>query len=734
MRNTLRCRWLLVSLLLGATLGCHGSAGTSKPERARKDDADNTWEQIFGVLRARNEASNFPAVIELLNNYVKANPSQVENLRVSGEERGLLKDRWKLDEGEMGEVEGTLYTPLDAAHLEFCFLLRDAARLMQNQVPGAKRPDLARWSFDWVSRQVRFQDEKRDPLPPEFVLRRGQGTALERALVFLALLQQHDIVGCLVGCRDDKNELFLWAAGALVEEKGKRDILLFDPRLGIAIPGPDGVLTLSEIRAQPKLLPVVPSDGAPAYRATPEQAARAEVFVAPPLSALSLRMRHVERQLAEGDPVRLAYDPAKLLARFEAEKAGVWGAGAADAPAQLLRQFLPPDEGGVDKSGRAAWFRIKTVPWFSIRQGFPDLPNIDAQVPVAGHVQKLYEVYDSRPRTLLLRGKLEEATRLLVRIHDEYQAERETHRHNEPVRQKMRQEWASQVRKAYIAQANAKAAGQQGEMKAAQEKIAELFYDPYLEVIKEGKDDIGQMEQDPGNPNQKRQKLKRGLLTAIIFDSTMGSLGADTAYLRALVRQGRAEPLQEQLEHTRSGEARTRAVSAWKNTYKGWDDYLTGYSFTPPEAFKRVAQITRLDPGNDLFLESAVSLLEDLFQDLAMDGQACLLRARALEKAGDVPTAREALTKLPKDLTALEILLDDTLEKGGIFQQLRGRLNQRLGPLEQRPDVKGEPPAYLTRLRHLSRDLAALEQGAWRETVHGLRAAAIARQGQLPAK
>jgi hypothetical protein len=720
-------------------LGCRGSTGTGKTETAQKEDGDDPFGLALKILKGRNETPNYREALNLINTHVqrqaKTNPKLEATLRPFTEERALLKDRWKLNEGELAEAEGNSYTTLDAAHLEFSLLVRAAARVVRQQIPRAKRHELARWDFDWAARQVRLQEEKREPLPPEFVLRRGQGTALERALVFLALLHQHDIDGCLVGCRDDKNGLFLWAAGALLEEKGKRDILLFDPRLGVPIPGPNGVATLDEVRAQPKLLPAVQSDGAPAYGATPEQAAKAEVFVAPALSALSPRMRYLEGLLADDDPVRLAYDPAKLLARFGADKAGVWGAGAADAPVGLLRQFLPPDEGGVDKTGRAVWFRRKAMPWLSIRQNFPELPNFKAEAPVADIVTKLYQTYDAGPRTLLLRGKFDEATRRLVRIHDEYQAEREAHRDLEQVRT-MRREWAQHVRKVYLALVNAEAAGQEAEIRAANTKIGELFFDPYLEAVKGGEDEIGRMEQDVGNPNQKRERPKRGLLTVIVMQSTMGSLGADTAYLRALVRQGRAELWQDALEHAPTGEARSRAVSAWKNTYKGWDDFLTEYPFTPAEAAGRIVQIARLDPGNELFLGTAVSLLEDVFQDLAMEGQARLLRARALEKAGDVAAAREALVKLPDELAKLEAALE-TLDKSGVFQVVRGRLNQQLGPLEQQAaqaGPKAQPSPYLTNLRHLSRDLAALERGAWRDTVRGLRAAAVARLGQLPAK
>jgi hypothetical protein len=503
------------------------------------------------------------------------------------------------------------------------------------------------------------------------------------------------------------------------------------------------VATLDEVRA--KAFPVLQSDGTPAYKVTPEQAARAEVFVAPPLSALSPRMLFLEGLLADYDRARLAHDPAKLLARFGPEKAGVWDAGSAAAPARLLRDFLPPDEGGVDKAGRAAWLRSKAMPWLSIRQSFPEMPNPESEGQVSRVVTALYRTYDARPREQLLRGQLEEATRRLVRIHDEYQAERDAFRDVEQVR-KTRQDWAGRVQKAYLDLVNAKAAAQQAPqdaqvqagLRTAQKQVDALLDDSYLVSLALGEDEVGMMKEDD-NP-KKAKRSKRGLLTSVVMQSTMPTLGADTAYLQALARQERAEQKQAQLDRQRAGRAKPEAraereaVAAWKNTQKGWDAYLTDYPLTPPEAGGRLTYIVRLNRGTDLYPYTALSLLEDLFQDVSMAAQARLLRARALEKAGDVAAAREALAKLPAELTALERVLE-SLEKGG-FQEIRRIADQRLRqlePLVAQAGPKAEPPLPLTNLRNLSRDVSAMERGGWRDNVRWLRAAAAARLAQLPA-
>src|SRR5438132_607129 len=83
--------------------------------------------------------------------------------------------------------------------LEACFLLRDAARSLEVGLAGGKAArqtplDRAEAGFAWVVREVRLPPPGRQPIsaepaPPAPVLRRGQGSPLERALVFLALLE-----------------------------------------------------------------------------------------------------------------------------------------------------------------------------------------------------------------------------------------------------------------------------------------------------------------------------------------------------------------------------------------------------------------------------------------------------------------------------------------------------------------------------------------------------------------
>ena len=82
-----------------------------------------------------------------------------------------------------------------------------ATRRGRSTLPGLSPEQQADLAFAWVCRQVYLNPWLINPgdrilaaaLPPAYVLRRGSGSALERMYVFLALLQQMGLDGCLIG-------------------------------------------------------------------------------------------------------------------------------------------------------------------------------------------------------------------------------------------------------------------------------------------------------------------------------------------------------------------------------------------------------------------------------------------------------------------------------------------------------------------------------------------------------
>jgi hypothetical protein len=339
-------------LLLGGTTAVSTTptrpGGDNSPEAARK-----TLEKETDVTTCRTALTQF-------NSYNQQATNQ-HSRGLSKPSQEHLQQRFALDRdpGALREIEGDSYTLLDAHYLDQCFLMRDALRALEGDKRGAALTSLERATnaFAWVVREVRLQDGLFTMLPPQFALRRGWGTAYDRALIFLELLNQmgnDHFCGCLVGWPSSKpNEApELWACGVLLDNDPK--MYLFDPRLGLPLPGPDGqsVATLDQVRKDPALLAQLTVKSENPYDVTAKRAQEVEIYQYCSLSALAPRMRFLEEnQLAPSVRVHLAVDDLANEKKLSA------AAKLDDKPipvkvfpggATLLRQFLPKEEGGAD--------------------------------------------------------------------------------------------------------------------------------------------------------------------------------------------------------------------------------------------------------------------------------------------------------------------------------------------------------------------------------------------------
>lgn len=370
------------------------------------------------------------------------------------EQRSWLLDNLHLNKEELSEVESSHYTRLDNQYLFGCFLMRDAANALEVKgvrgqaggQPVREKPlDQAVRAFAWAMREVRLVPEEGEASPPSFVLRRGWGSALERALVFLAMLEQlgepdapqPELLGFLLevppplsppGTGGDKGGggKNLWACGVLVGD-GK-EVYLFDPHLGLPLPGPngEGVATLAQAREKSEILAQLNAGEKNRYPVTKEQAQTAQAELACPLSALTPRIRYLQdKLLAPVVRIRLASDAAKDVERIKAACA----AGAAK-PASvqvskdkctLLRRFLPVDEGGADTTSRQQRFQLALVPWNNLPGVFQDERRFPRRSALGMQVLAFFAAYfitptmeTGYPRDLLLRGRYTSAVEKLV--------------------------------------------------------------------------------------------------------------------------------------------------------------------------------------------------------------------------------------------------------------------------------------------------------------------------------
>jgi hypothetical protein len=359
------------------------------------------------------------------------------------EQKDWLRANLHLSAEELSEVESSHYTRLDNHHLFSCFLMRDAADALEVKGVRGKaggpavreKPlDQAVRAFAWVMREVRLRPDEGEAIPPSFVVRRGWGTALERALVFLALLEQlgdpgasqRELLGFLLRVPNAKGKMHLWACGVVVGDG--QDVYLFDPYLGLPLPGPkgEGVATLAQARQQSEILVQLNVNAKYRYPVTQEQAQAAQADLVCALSALSPRMRYLQdKLLAPAVRVRLANDAAKDAERIRAACSS--GAAkpvivrASKELCTVLRRFLPPDDGGTDGANREQFFLRDLVPWSALPAVFQDERLFPQESPLGLQVRYIFAnsfvaptMEPGQSRDLLLRGRYSSAEEKLV--------------------------------------------------------------------------------------------------------------------------------------------------------------------------------------------------------------------------------------------------------------------------------------------------------------------------------
>jgi hypothetical protein len=454
-------------------------------------------------------------------------------------------------------------------------------------------------------------------------------------MVFLDLLEQlsppggpggaaDDLLGCLVLCPGKDGKPRLWACGVLVGQGP--EVYLFDPRLGLPLPGPKGrgVATLAAIGKDPALLAQLSVDDKHPYDVTADQAKAAELRLYRPLSALAPRMRLLQDQLlGPALPVRLAADADKDLQRLRAAaRAQGLKEGAADVwkeGTKLLRGFLPPDEGGVDeprpfplaalngfttpndqavvRMQRRQLFTLLLVPWAEYPRQFRDPRVFHFDVGLGEQLHTRFAqpfivaaLAPGQPRDLLLRGRFAEATRKLVEEQEEYWPVVQRRRASAEGLDRRVQEWVLRALSAYAAQLRARDSHDAAGLAAANEQVAELW--------------------KAAEP-----------ITTLLQGAMAGPRSAELVYQLGLCKHEQAERLQARLALLGAAADKaeaTRAQGAWKDALRWWRAYAEDHPRGPAAA------------------------------------AACRLRGRAQLMLGDRAAAAATWSAAPDDMTELE--------------------------------------------------------------------------------
>jgi hypothetical protein len=569
---------LVAALLAAAAVTVPGGGCGKAPGPAENKSTDpvaeekkEPWKVAAGRLKRETDLAACKAA--LLGLRVDTGTGDQKLPALSDEALAALAAVVPLSDADRDEIRGGPFSDHDAAYLADCFYLRDAARsLALTGLPLDRRADLA---FAWVCRQVYIhpwlrrlgpQSFASTALPPTAVLRRGFGSGLERMYVFLALLQQLELDGCLVGppapgpstvtslnTPVDTREALValtasaprgpfWAVGVRIGA----DVRLYDPWRGVPFP-----VTLNQLRSNPDAAKTWFEDKANASGATLEDAKKATVFLAVPVNSLSARMAAFESHLKGDLGAKVALDPKAVRAAFPDPKPAVWNPPQdAFAYGRTSRSYLPAELGGTDtRPGRERLFeqsRFDQLPpeVFKTPEALLDSPSAAERLRItAATGLGTFFVDPPNPRERIQRGQYQEAARDLVAKQEFFANGLERLRVNKDADQQIA-DWVTEAKRLY------------GEVNRAN-----FNKDTEAEAVA-------------------RQEVENHWKTAgaqFLIDRASADVGqAEASFLLALCKHEQAERLQTRLDRATGTEAerlKPDVAEAWKTALSLWRTY-----------------------------------------------------------------------------------------------------------------------------------------------------------------
>ncbi len=570
-------------------------------------EAVNPWQGVVAQLRKENDPTGCRRILNQLNNDLAQKPDAPHPASLTPEAEKPLRDLLKLRDDEVKEIRPASFSGLDPVYLAECLYLRDAARGLD--LTGLPKPRQAELAFAWVCRQVVLQPwlsvgpggqpVTMPPVPPSAVLRRGSGSGLERAYVFLALLQQLELDGAFIGPPESVERDWtyrpegsvglprgpFWAVGARVGA----DVLLFDPWRGEPVPGAggQGVGTLAQVKSNPDQLKPWREDKANPWKVAADEVKASVPVLAVPLSAVAPRLKELENELRADLPVRLTADPVALRARFAAEAKlpdlKFWNPQTEEfSYKRVLASFTPVAEGGSARDDQIALrYRASMIPptLFAVPAELAPQSETDVGVPEA--VDRIRNaavnsfgssfLVPPTPREEVQRGQFHDAAPRLVKLRHDFSTAQDRVRqdHDRGVK-----EWAEKAREVYTRLARARDEERTSPGAAAEaQRAVDQFW-------------------------------REGLQTfGALVDRTVADAGlAESTYLLALCKHEQAEQLQvragrqaaDPKQKAAAERTRSQVASAWKEARAWWEKYEP-FAPTQDRAFPgRAAHAKRL--------------------------------------------------------------------------------------------------------------------------------------------
>lgn len=599
-----------------------------------------------------------------------------DRLRLRPEQRELIEKG--LTPVEIAELEASVFSRLDSHHVETCALFRDAAHYLE--VPGIGELDQATHAIAWVGRRVVLHQQRQEGLPPAYVLRAGFGSAAERAAVFQAVLHQYRLPTCWIVGGDTEVPL----VGVLASKQ----VFLFDPRRAVPVADGDGIATWDAARKRPELLA--------AAGLSKEQVARLEARLAVPMESLAPRMEYLE-SLVMGEEahigserISLFHDVAKEARDFKA--AGIAdivladGAKGTPSPLRVLRAFLPPEEGGQDKTGRWEHFTRNLIPWPPVIARYQQLHIFtDLPAPALENLKivtaTLFEKYYRQPQEMLVRGKVEQLPGRLDRVRTVLEEAEFAGPQEEKQLIELAADWRQRVNEAYLAVLR--------QDPEAADRLRKIWEDdPYLTYL---------LQPEVESP---RGKSKR-VLSRLVLSAVREPIGSRASLLLAGLAHDRAERVEAVLRmHQAAGKeakvASANAHRAWLDARSGWHRYLDRHNLGKAIVPANLALVRQRRERGDV--DGAITQLEYMHLELHHYVSARRQSARVEERLGS--PAAPLLASLAQELEPL-------VQSGEVAKEIAAT----------RELVRAAPPQVRTgldrRLELLSRDWGENGTFAW---------------------
>jgi hypothetical protein len=200
---------------------------------------------------------------------------------------------------------------------------------------------LAMHLFEWTIKNIQLEQDQWPETAAELAYKLpvnwhtpyetvliGRGTASDRAWVLTLLARQQGLDVVVLGLEDTEKpgELKPWLPALVLSRQGANDqateLYLFDPALGLPVPGPDGrgIATLAQAARDDTLLRQLDLDDKRPYVAHADDIQQVAVLVESSPGYLSRRMKFLESKLAGEQRLVLSVEPDAIKATLATAK------------------------------------------------------------------------------------------------------------------------------------------------------------------------------------------------------------------------------------------------------------------------------------------------------------------------------------------------------------------------------------------------------------------------------